>query len=192
MWELDYKESWVLKNWCFWTVVLEKTLESSLDCKEIQSVRPKGNQSWIFIGRTDVEAETRILWPPDTKSWLIWKDPDVGVMPKSRNLPMTTREPISDARARVCITKLELGLPPYWGSSYREEPWALGYIAYIGYYRTKNSKNGSLRVWLVTFWWRVKCWVLIRFPFPGLIRISPGWPRVLIGSEVVGWGQGIS
>ena len=77
MWELDYKESWVLselKNWCFWTVVLEKTLESPLDCKEVQLVHPKGNQSWIFIGRT--EAETPILWPPDVKSWLIWKDSD--------------------------------------------------------------------------------------------------------------------
>ena len=73
MWELDYKESWVPKNWCFWTVVLEKTLESPLDCKEIQPVHPKGNQSWIFIGRTDVEAETPILWPPDVKSWLIGK-----------------------------------------------------------------------------------------------------------------------
>ena len=71
MWELDYKESWVLKNWCFWTVVLEKTLESPLDCKEI-----KGYQSWIFIGRTDAEAETAILWPPDGKNWLIWKDLD--------------------------------------------------------------------------------------------------------------------
>ena len=78
MWELDYKESWLPKNWCFWTVVLEKTLESPLDCKEIQAVNPKGNQSWIFIGRTDVEAETPILWPPDAKSWLIWKDPDAG------------------------------------------------------------------------------------------------------------------
>ena len=78
MWELDYKESWVPKNWCFWTVVLEKTLESPLDCKEIQPVHPKGNQSWAFIGRTDVEAETAILRPPDEKSWLIWKDPDVG------------------------------------------------------------------------------------------------------------------
>ena len=78
MWELDYKESWVLKNWCFWTVVLEKTLESPLDCKEIQPVHPKGNQSWIFIGRTDAEAEMPILWPPDAKSWLIWKDPDAG------------------------------------------------------------------------------------------------------------------
>ena len=78
MWELDYKESWVLKNWCFWTVVLEKTLESPLDCKEIQPVHPKGNQSWMFTGRTDIEAESPILWPPDAKSWLIWKDPDAG------------------------------------------------------------------------------------------------------------------
>ena len=77
MWELDYKESWALKNWCFWTVVLDKTLESPLDCKEIQSVHPKGHQSWVFIGGTDVEAETPIFWPPDVKSWLIWKDPDV-------------------------------------------------------------------------------------------------------------------
>ena len=69
MWELEYKESWAQKNWCFWTVVLEKTLESPLDCKEIQPVHPKGNQSWVFIGRTDVEAETPILWPPDVKSW---------------------------------------------------------------------------------------------------------------------------
>ena len=74
--ELDHKESWLLKNWCFWTVVLKKTLESPLDSKEIQPVNPKGNQSWVFIGRTDVEAGTPIFWPPDTKSWLLWKDPD--------------------------------------------------------------------------------------------------------------------
>ena len=78
MWELDYKESWALKNWCFGTVVLEKTLGSPLDCKEIQPVHPKGDQSWVFNGRTDVEAETPILWPPDANSWLIWKDPDAG------------------------------------------------------------------------------------------------------------------
>ena len=78
MWELDHKESWVLKNWCSWTVVLEKTLESPLDCKEIQPVHPKGNQSWIFFGRTDAEAEAPILWPPDAKSWLIRKDSDAG------------------------------------------------------------------------------------------------------------------
>ena len=76
--ELYYKESWVPKNWCFWTVVLEKTLESPLNCKVIQPVHPKGNQSWIFIGRIDDEAETSILWRPDAKNWLFWKDPDAG------------------------------------------------------------------------------------------------------------------
>ena len=78
MWELDCEESWVPKNWCFWAAVFEKTLESPLDCKEIQLVHPKGDQSWVFIGRTDVEAETPVLWPPAAKSWLIWKDPDAG------------------------------------------------------------------------------------------------------------------
>ena len=78
MWELDCEESWALKNWCFWTVVLEKILESPLDCKEVQPVHPKGDQSWVFIGRTDAKAETPILWPPDAKSWLIGKDSDAG------------------------------------------------------------------------------------------------------------------
>jgi len=78
MWELDYKESWVPKNWCFWTVVLEKTLESPLDCKDIQPVHPKRSQSWIFIGRTDAEAEAPVLWPPDAKNWHIGEDPDAG------------------------------------------------------------------------------------------------------------------
>ena len=78
MWEVECEESWGLKNWCFWTVVLEKTLESPLDCRDIQPVHPKGNQSWILTGRTDAEAETATLWPPDAKSWLIWNDPDAG------------------------------------------------------------------------------------------------------------------
>ena len=78
MWELDYKESWAPKKWCFWTVMLEKTLESPLDCKEIQPVNSKGSKSWIFIGRTDSEAETPRLWPPGVKDWLIGKDPDAG------------------------------------------------------------------------------------------------------------------
>jgi len=78
MWEVDHKESWALKNWYLWTVVLEKTLESPLDCEGIQAIHPKGNHTWIFIGRIDAEAETPILWPPDAKNWLIWKDPDAG------------------------------------------------------------------------------------------------------------------
>ena len=78
MWELDHKESWALKNWCFWTVVLDKTLESPLDCKEIKPVNPKGNQSWMFIGRTDVEAEAPILWPLDAKNRLVGNVPDAG------------------------------------------------------------------------------------------------------------------
>ena len=78
MWELEYKESWMPKNWCFWIVVLEKTPESPLDCKEIQPVHPKGSQSWVFIGRTDAEAETPVLWPHALKNWLTGKDPDAG------------------------------------------------------------------------------------------------------------------
>ena len=78
MWELVHKESWVPKNWCFWTVLMEKTLESPLDCEEVQPVHPKWDQSWVFIGRTDAEAETPILWPPHAKSWLIGKDSDAG------------------------------------------------------------------------------------------------------------------
>ena len=89
MWELDYKESWTPKNGCFCTVVLEKTLESSLDCKNIKPVHPKGNQSWIFIGRTDPEAEAPILWPPDEKNWLTGKDPDAGKDWKQEEKGMT-------------------------------------------------------------------------------------------------------
>ena len=94
MWELGHKEGWALKNWCFWTVVLEKTLGSPLDCTEIQPVNPKGNQSWIFVGGTDVEAEaeTLMLWPPDAKYWLIGKDPDSGKNWRQEEKGMTEDE----------------------------------------------------------------------------------------------------
>ena len=92
MWELDNKENLAPKNWCFWTVMLEKTLESPLDCKEIQPVHPKGDQSWVFIGRTDAEAETPILWPLDAKSWLIGKDPDAGKHWRQEEKRMTEDE----------------------------------------------------------------------------------------------------
>ena len=92
MWELDYKESWALKNWCFWTVVLEKTLERPLDCKEIHPVHPKENQSWIFIRRTNAEAQAPIFWPPDVKNWLIRKDPDPGKDWRQKEEEMTENE----------------------------------------------------------------------------------------------------
>ena len=92
MWELNHKEGWVPKNWCFWTVVLEKTLESPLDCKEIKPVNPKGNQPWIFIGRADAEAEAPILWPPDAKNWIIRKDPDGGKDWRQEDKRMTEDE----------------------------------------------------------------------------------------------------
>ena len=92
MWELDYKESWALKNWCFWTVVLEETLESPMECKEIQPVHPKGNQSLIFIGSIDGEAETPVLWPPDAKSWLIGKDLAAGKDWRQEEKGMTEAE----------------------------------------------------------------------------------------------------
>ena len=92
MWELDCEESWVLKNWCFWTVVLEKTLERPLDFKEIKLVHPKRDQSWIFIGRTDAEAQTPVLWPSDAKNWLIWKDPNSGKDLRQEEKGMTEDE----------------------------------------------------------------------------------------------------
>ena len=105
MWELDYKESWVSKNWCFWTVVVEKTLESPLNCKEIQPIHPKGDQSWMFIRRTDVEAETPIFWPPRVKSWVIGKDSGAGKDWGQVEKGMTEDEMVDDSM-EMSLSKL--------------------------------------------------------------------------------------
>ena len=112
MWELDYKESWAMKNWCFWTVVLEKTLESPSDCKAIQPVHLKGDQPWVFIGRTDVEAETPVLWPPDAKSWLIGKDPDAGKDWRQEEKGMTEDGEMNDMLL-ACWRALTVNQPGY-------------------------------------------------------------------------------
>ena len=140
-WELNYKESWVLKNWYFWTVVLEKTLESPLDSKEIQPVHPKGNQPWIFTGRTDAEAEAPILWPHDAKSWLIRKDPDAGKDWRQEEKG-TTEDKIVGWHHRLNGNEFEQApgigdgqgsLVCYspWGSQRVGQSWALNYYIFL-------------------------------------------------------------
>ena len=148
MWELDYKESQAPKNWCFWIVVLEKTLKSPLDCKEIQSVHSKGNQSWIIIARADVEAETPILWPLDAKSWLIGKDFDAG-----RDW----------GQEKKGTTKDEMAGWHHWFDE-RESEWTLGVgdgqggLACCDSWGHKESDTTERLKWTELNWWL--CWVL--------------------------------
>ena len=157
MWELDYKESWVQKNWCFWTVLLAKTLESPLDWKEIQPVHPKGDQSWVFIGRTD-EAETPILWPPDTKSWLIWKDPDAG---KDWGQEEKGKTEIEMVRWHHHLNGLEFGLTPGVGDGQ-------GGLACCGSWGCKKSDTTEWLIWSDLIW----CTRHHTKQFPCVIRLD--------------------
>ena len=138
MWDLDYKESLEPKNWYFWTVVLEKILESPLVSKEIQPVHPKGDQSWVFIGRTDAEAETPILWPPDAKNWLIWKDPDAGKDWRQEEKGMTEDEMVG--WHHLSILK--------WGWWWTGRP---GMLQSMGSQRVRHDRATELN-WTMMVW----------------------------------------
>ena len=140
MWVSDYRESRAWKNGCFWTVVLQKTLESPLDCKEIQPVHSKGNQSWIFIGRTDAEAETPILWPPDAKNWLIWKDPDAGKDWRQEEKGITKDEIVDG------ITNLmDMNLSELWSWWWTRRP---GVLQSMGSQRVRHDWVTEVTDWL--------------------------------------------
>ena len=131
MWELDYKESWLPKNWCFWTVVLEKTLESHLNCKEIKPVNPKRSQPWIFIGRADAKGETPILWPPNAKSWLIGKHPDAVKDWRQEEKGMTEAKMVGWHHWSV-----DMSLGKFWEIVKDREP---GVLQFMGLQRVRND-----------------------------------------------------
>ena len=162
MWELDYRESWALKNWWFWTVVLRKTLESPLDCKEIQPVHPKGNQSWIFIGRPDTEAETPIVWPPDVKNWLIGKDPDAGKDWRQEEKGMTEDEMVGWHHWLMDMSLSRLQMMK------DREAWSAAVHGATNSHTQLSNWTEQILYWYFSFWLISLC--IIGYSFIHLIR----------------------
>ena len=171
MWELDYNKSWALRNLCFWTVVLEKTLEGALDCKQIQPVHPKGNQSWMYIGRTDVEAETPIVWPPDMKSWLIGKDPDAW-----RDWGQEEKGTTEDEMVGSITDSIDMGLGELWKLVLDRQAWCAA-IHGVARSRTRLSDWTELNwnLFWSDFYWRLQSRLTDHLPdltTANLIRVA--------------------
>ena len=206
MWELDYKESWAPKNRYFWIVMLEKILESPLDCKEIQPVHPKGNQSWMFIARTDSEAETPILWPPDANNWLIWKDLDAG---KDWRQEKGTTGWDGWMASLMWWTFIWVGSGSWWwtgkpgvlqsmGSQRVGHDWAteLNWIRlvwywwkarYVDWWGKTVSRDKLIIVWLNNFWWVLRQWAsLVAQPVKNPPAVQETWVWSLVWEDSPG------